>query len=893
MGITYGVVFKSFTAATIDPYTGGTVLATVPNGALTGGGSTATGTGSFAAANNYFVYAVLSPTPLDPSCRPSVVTNFVVNPTPTAIATPASQTVCSGTAITTIALSGAVGGTTYNWTRNNTATVTGIAANGAGDIAGTLTNTTGAPITVTFTITPTAGGCFGTPITATVLINPTPTVTATPASQTICNGGTITAIVNSGSAVTGTVYNWTRNNTATVTGIAASGTGNISGALTNTTAAAITVTFTITPVANGCPGTPVTATVLVNPNITATATPTSQTICSGGTIVPIALTGVAGTTFTWTRDNSSATTAPGGIPASGSGATISGFMINTTNAPITVTFTIIPTANGCPGTATTATVLINPFASAVATPVAQTACSGSPITTIALTGNVAGATYTWTRDNTATLTGIAASGTGNIAGTLVNTTTAPVTTTFTITPSFGACPGPAITASVTVNPTPVVTQPTNQTLCNGANTTAITFASTLAGTTYAWTNNTTSIGLAASGTGNIASFAAVNTGTTAVVATITVTPTLNGCTGTAKTFTITVNPTANVNAVANQTLCPGATTAAVTFAGTVAGTTFTWTNNTPSIGLAASGTGNIPAFTTVNATSAVVTATITVTPTAGTCAGTPRTFTITVNGISVAPTGATATTGTICGPGTTDLSVVGGALGTGASWKWYSGSCGGTLIGTGATITGVPVNGTATFWVRAEGTCNTTTCASVTVTVNAQPTITLSAAPYTSLRFPLTTAITANINPTAAGNTIVWFKDGAVINGAVTNVISGITVDQLGTYQARVTTTAGCTALSAPLVIKDSASDKLFIMPSPNNGQFKLRYYTSNRNFGFLRTVNIYDSKGALVYSKAIPVTAPYSIMDIDIRKAGKGLFFIVLGDDRGESLAEGKVVVQ
>jgi hypothetical protein len=893
MGITYGIAFKSFTAATADPYTGGTVLATVLNGALTGGGTTATGTGTFAAANTYFVYAVLSPTPLDPSCRPSVVTNFVINPTPTAVATPAAQTACSGTAITTIALTGAVGGTTYNWTRDNTASVTGIAANGAGDIIGTLTNTTNAPITVTFTITPTAGGCPGTPITATVLVNPMPTATATPASQSICNGSTIITIVNTGSAVTGTVYNWTRNNTATVTGIAASGSGNISGALTNTTAAAITVTFTITPVANGCPGTPATATVLVNPTTTAAATPASQTICSGGTIVPIALTGVAGTTFTWTRDNSSATTVPGGIPASGSGTTISGFMVNTSNAPITVTFTIIPTANGCPGTPVTATVVVNPLASAVATPATQTTCSGSPITTIALTGNVTGATYTWTRDNTVNLTGIAASGTGNIAGTLVNTTTAPITTTFTITPSFAGCPGPAIIASVTVNPTPVVTQPANQTLCNAANTTAITFASTLAGTTYAWTNNTTSIGLAASGTGNIASFAAVNTGTTAVVATITVTPTLNGCTGTPKTFTITVNPTANVNAVTGQTLCPGATTTAVTFAGTVTGTTFTWTNNTPSIGLAASGTGTVPAFTAVNTTSAAVTATITVTPTAGTCAGTPRTFTITVNGISIAPTGATASNIALCGPGTADLTVQGGALGTGASWKWYSGSCGGTLVGTGATLTAVPVNGTATFWVRAEGTCNTTTCASVTVTVNAQPTITLSAAPYTSLRFPLTTAITANINPTAAGNTIVWLKDGVVINGAVTNVLSGITVDQLGSYRARVTTTAGCTALSAPLVIKDSASDKLFIMANPNNGQFKLRYYSNSISFGFLRTVTIYDSKGALVYSKAIPVTAPYSIMDIDIRKAGKGLFHIVLGDDKGKSLAEGKVVVQ
>ncbi|MGC4101556.1 PKD-like domain-containing protein [Ferruginibacter sp.] len=892
MGVTYGIVFKSFTAATANPYTGGTVLATVSNGTLTGGGTTATASTSFAAANNYFIYAILTPTPLDPTCRPSSVTNFVINPTPDATATPASQTACSGAAITPIAFSGTVAGTSYNWTRNNTATVTGsITASGTGNITGTLINTTAAAITVTFTITPVANGCSGIPITATVLVNPSPTVTATPASQTICSGTAITTIVNSGSAVTGTTYNWTRNNTASVTGIAASGTGNISGTLTNTTAAAVTVTFTITPVANGCSGTPVTATVLVNPATTAVATPASQTICSAGNITPITLTGVAGTTFTWTRNNSSATTAPGGIPASGSGSTISGFMVNTTTAPITVTFTITPTANGCPGTPITATVVVNPFASATATPATQTACSGQPITTIALSSNVTGTTYSWTRDNTATATGIAASGTGNIAGTLTTTGTAAVTVTFTITPSYAGCPGPAITATVTVNPTPVVTQPSNQTVCNGANTAAVTFAGGIAGTTYSWTNNTTSIGLAASGTGNIPAFAAVNAGTTAVTATITVTPSLNGCTGTAKTFIITVNPTASVNAITNQTLCTGASTTAVTFTGGVTGTTYNWTNNTPSIGLAASGTGNIAAFTAVNNTPNAVTATITVTPTAGGCPGTAKTFTITVNGQSVAPTGATSSAAAICGPGSVTLSVQGGALGTGASWKWYTVSCGGTAVGTGATLS-VAVTGTTTYYVRAEGTCNTTSCASVTVTVNPVPVITLSASPYTSLTPLLTTGITATITPTATGNTIVWFKDGVTITGATNSSLSGITVDQLGSYTARVTTAAGCTALSAPVVIKDSATDKLYVAPNPNNGQFKLRYYTSYRSFGFLRTVTIYDLKGAKVYAKSIPVTGPYSTMDIDIKSVGKGLYLVIVGDDKGKKLVETKIEV-
>ena len=67
------------------------------------------------------------------------------------------------------------------------------------------------------------------------------------------------------------------------------------------------------------------------------------------------------------------------------------------------------------------------------------------------------------------------------------------------------------------------------------------------GEVFSWTNNTTSIGLAASGTGNIGSFTATNSGTAPVTATITVTPSYtNGgtsCTGSAMTFTYTVNPT--------------------------------------------------------------------------------------------------------------------------------------------------------------------------------------------------------------------------------------------------------------------------------------------------------------------------------------------------------------
>ena len=285
--------------------------------------------------------------------------NLVIGcPANTATATPSSQTICSGANITDIVLSGGLTGTTYNWTRDNNAFVTGIAASGSGDITGALTNTTSAPVTVTFTITPVIYGCNGTTTTATVVVNPTPDAVATPPSQSICSGANITNIVLSGS-VTGTQFNWTRDNTGTVTGIAGSGSGNISGALSNTTNAPITVTFTITPTANSCPGTPITATVVVNPIPDATAAPASQSRCSGSNIQQIVFSGSVGSTsFDWVRDNVG--TVGGNIPANGSG-NISGFFTNNTASPITVTFTITPNANGCPGAPITATVTVNPL----------------------------------------------------------------------------------------------------------------------------------------------------------------------------------------------------------------------------------------------------------------------------------------------------------------------------------------------------------------------------------------------------------------------------------------------------------------------------------------------------------------------------------------------------
>ncbi len=105
------------------------------------------------------------------------------------------------------------------------------------------------------------------------------------------------------------------------------------------------------------------------------------------------------------------------------------------------------------------------------------------------------------------------------------------------------------------------------------------------------------------GHGNIPSFTAINNGTAPIIATIIVTPHFsNGgvtCDGPAKTFTITVNPTGEADQPVSQVICNGATTTTVTFTTINTGgvTTYSWTNDQPTIGLAASGLGNIPSFT--------------------------------------------------------------------------------------------------------------------------------------------------------------------------------------------------------------------------------------------------------------------------------------------------------
>jgi len=549
----------------------------------------------------------------------SATASIIINPVPN-VTVPANITVCNNNSIAGTNFISTPAGATFAWTNSNTAI--GLAAGGSGNIASfTATNTGTTPISATITVVPTLNNCTGPSSTYTITVNPTPTVTV-PANITVCNNGIVSA-TNFVSTPTGGTIAWTNSNTAI--GLAASGSGNIpSFTATNSGTAPITATITVIATLNNCAGLSSTYTITVNPTPTVTV-PANITVCNNGTVAATNfVTTPSGGTFTWTNSNTGI-----GIGGSGSGNIASFTATNSGTSTISATITVVPTYNNCVGTSSTYTITVIP-SSTVNVPANITVCNGDAVPGMSFSSPTPSATFAWTNSNTAI--GLPGSGSGNIAGfTATNTGTAPITATITVTPTANNCAGTASSYTITVKPTPTVIVPADITACNGATIPATAFTSPTPGTTYSWTNSNVAIGIVTSGTGNIPAFTATNSGTAPISASITVTPSYNGCVGTPSTYTITVNPTPIVYTPANITVCHGDVVPASLYTSTVAGTTYSWTNSNTAIGLAASGTGNTPSFTANNTGTGAALANLTVTPSVNNCAGIPVSYTIMVN----------------------------------------------------------------------------------------------------------------------------------------------------------------------------------------------------------------------------------------------------------------------
>ncbi|KGO92458.1 hypothetical protein Q767_15635 [Flavobacterium enshiense DK69] len=527
-----------------DSNTASIDLFSLITGEQTGGTWTRlTGTGgTFNAAAGTFVSAVgatsstfqYSLTGTAPCINDVSVATITINPQPNVVATPASRTICSGSA-TGIVLSSAVAGTTYAWTVVQTG-VTGATNGTGGSISQVLTTTGLTAGTAVYTIIPTANGCTGLPIVVTIIVNPIPVIFVTPTSESICSGQLTTIALNSN--IVGTTYSWTVTQ-AGVSGATAGSGNTISQVLTATGSAIGTATYTVTPMFNGCSGSPVSVTITVTPGAIISATATATSICSGERAVINLGSSLPGTTYNWNVIQNTVTGA-----TSGTGTSISQVLTVAGNLPGQATYTITPVTNGCLGTPISITITVNPIPVVKASPLNQTVCSGTA-TNIVLISNVPNTTFTWNVIQTGVYG--AASGTGNsITQTLSTVSLVQGTVDYIITPHTNGCAGMPVTVTVLVNPMPeVFGDPSETVICSGDSAEFALFPN-IPGTTFTWTVEQNGVTGASDGSGNAnplpVSQVLETTGNTPGTVTYTITPSANGCIGTPITIEFTVNP---------------------------------------------------------------------------------------------------------------------------------------------------------------------------------------------------------------------------------------------------------------------------------------------------------------------------------------------------------------
>ena len=247
------------------------------------------------------------------------------------------------------------------------------------------------------------------------------------------------------------------------------------------------------------------------------------------------------------------------------------------------------------------------------------------------------------------------------------------------------------------------------------------------------------------------------------------------------------------------------------------------------------------------------------------------------------------------------------ATGTGLTYQWQVSLDGGAtyanIVNAGVysgattaslTITKPPLsmNGLRyRVFVNGSSTCAAVLSNPALLTVNAKPTISFYSHPYHLLLPGLSTTLTSVLTPPNSAASYAWWYNGAVLPGATADTLL-VDFAHIGLYQVSVTDTNGCTNISDSASIRDSTLGKMFIYPNPAGGQFQVRYY-SESNTPTPRTLNLYNNNGVKILTKAYTQTISYQRVDIDIRRNGKGMYWVELLDKNGKRISIKKVMVQ
>ncbi|MBF6640300.1 hypothetical protein IVB69_02285, partial [Flavobacterium sp. J49] len=530
------------TVITFNGTPNATVTYTINNGTnqtilLNGLGTATLTTAALTTTTAYdLVEVTLSGTP---PCSQTLVGSALVtvNPLPT-VTISGTTTICSGT--TAVVTFNGTPNATVTYTVNGGANQT-IVLNGSGSATVTTpilsADSTYDLVSATSSGSPT---CSQTQTgSAVITVNPLPTATIS-GTTTICSGSTTTISFNGTPNATVT---YTVNGGANQT-IVLNGSGSAS--LTTPSLTVNTTYALVSVIAAGVPACSQTQTgsaiVTINalPSVTISGT---TTICSGNTTV-ITFNGTPNATVVYTINGG----ANQNIVLDGTGSanfTTAVLNTNTTYALVNVTSAGVPACSQTQSGSAVVTVNASPTVTISGT---TTICSGN--TAVITFNGTANATATYTINGGANQT-IVLDGSG------VATITTPVLTSNStyalVSVASSAAPfcsqSQSGSAIITVNPLPLITNvPASFSACSGETIITNAFVSSPVGASFSWTNSLPSIGLSASGNGNIPNFVAVNNGLSAVTAGINIVATLNNC-STTGSYAITVNPLPLANPV--------------------------------------------------------------------------------------------------------------------------------------------------------------------------------------------------------------------------------------------------------------------------------------------------------------------------------------------------------
>jgi hypothetical protein len=428
-----------------------------------------------------------------------------------------------------------VKGTAFCWHNSNTKI--GLAAMGGGGIpVFTAINATTDTLVSFISYTTTNSDGSAQTLDFTLTVRPKPILMLSSLNTTLCNGTTFNQTLTS--LPKGAAFNFTTDN-VTIGLLTSTTSRGLKFVALNTKGEVQNAHISITPVLNGCMGSSQFIQMVVLPT-PVVYQPSDLLVCSSEAVSVLFSGLLTGTTFHWTNDNPSV-----GLPSAGSGNLNFRTAANITGVNQVANIVVTPYLNGCEGQPKSFKISVKPA------PILSTTtfnfCVNDSVH-IELKTNLLAATtetFIWANDNTKT--GIPLNGSSKVLDFIAqsNLPTTVMTAHLTVSTIADGCSAWTQVA-VNIKPRPNLFNPGNLFIATGQSV-AIHFISDIEGTTFDWTNSLAAIGLPLSGSGDLRFMTAMNLTKSALTANIVATPSLNGCTEQAQTFTITLPPTPSVS----------------------------------------------------------------------------------------------------------------------------------------------------------------------------------------------------------------------------------------------------------------------------------------------------------------------------------------------------------